>query len=393
MSAPIPLEEAWARLLALAPPAAPETIPVDDAAGRWLARPLAALRTQPARDLSAMDGFAVAGPEPWTITGESRAGRPFDGALETGQAVCISTGAACPPGSDAILIVENAEVHDDVLIARDTPSDAHIRRRGFDFAQGDDLLPAGARIGPAQIALARAAGHGELVVARRPRLAIIECGDELVADPHDAGEDRLPASNGAMVAAMASALVEGLERIGPVADDRAALISALAGTEAEVIVTTAGASVGEHDHVKGALEDWGASLDFWRVAIRPGKPLLVASRGTQIVLSLPGNPASAFVTAYLFLLPLLRAMQGACDAAPRSVPLSLAGALPGGESRREFRRARFVNGHAEPLDERDSSALRTLAAADLLIDRPAHASPAAAGDIVQTYWIGNGGTA
>ena len=151
--------------------------------------------------------------------------------------------------------------------------------------------------------------------------------------------------------------------------------------------------MGAHDHVRGALEDCGAELDFWRVAIRPGKPLLVARLGRQIVLGLPGNPASSFVTAFLFLLPLLRALQGTTDAKPVAISLHLAGDLPAGGDRREFIRARFRDGRAHPIDERDSSALRALAAADLLIDRPVGAAAASAGDSVPTYWLGDGGMA
>lgn len=392
MNPPITLEEAWERLFAIAPTLGQETVPVDEAAGRYLAEPLLACRTQPAQDLSAMDGFAVAGEGPWRIVGESRAGVPFGNSLASGEAARISTGAACPPGTNAILIVENARQGAGTVAATAPPSEAHIRRRGFDFTEGTLLLARGTAIGPAQIALARAAGHGEIVVTRRPRLAVIECGDELVADPGEADDAHLPASNGAMVAALAAPLAGCVDRVGPLPDDRTTLARAFASAhQCDVIVTTAGASVGEHDHVKGALGDVGAGMDFWRVAIRPGKPLMVARLGSQIVLGLPGNPSSAFVTAYLFLLPLLRAMQGAAAALPRSLPMQLTGSLPAGDTRREFWRARFVDGLAEPLNERDSSALRILAAADLLLDRPANAPPAKAGDSVRTYWIGNGG--
>ena len=394
MSAPIALDEAWDRLFALARPLGAETVPVDDAAGRYLAQDLLARRTQPERDLSAMDGFAIRGPGPWRIVGESRAGAPFAGKLAPGQAVRISTGAACPDGTEAVVLIEDAVLDGADLQAQTPQPGRHIRRRGFDFTDGAALLDKGTRIGPAQLALARAAGHGSLSVARRPSAVIVECGDELVADPEDCPIDRLPASNGAMVAAMAAGAGAEVRRIGPLPDDRAALARALADArDADVLVTTAGASVGEHDHVRGALEDCGAELAFWRVAIRPGKPLLVAQRGAQLVLGLPGNPGSSFVTAFLFLLPLLRALQSAARPRPQAVPLLLDTPLPPGGDRREFLRARFEHGRAVPLSERDSSALRTLAAADLLIDRPAGAPVADAGDAVPCYWIGNGGMA
>lgn len=389
----IALEEAWEQLFALARPLGAETVSVDEADGRYLAADLAARRTQPAADLSAMDGFAVAGAGPWRIVGESRAGVPFAGALGEGDATRISTGAACPAGTEAIVLGEDAAIEGGEVRAPAPEPGRWIRRAGFDFAAGAVLLEKGARIGPAQLGLARAAGQGSLEVARRPRLAVLECGDELVADPEACPPDGLPASNGAMLAAMAAGLAE-VRRIGPLPDDRAQLASAFAAaSDADVLVTIGGASVGEHDHIRGALEDSRAELAFWKVAIRPGKPLLVARRGSQVVLGLPGNPASSFVTAYLFVLPLLRALQGAAQALPAAIPLPLAHPVPRGCDRREFLRARFVDGHTLPLSERDSSALRTLAAADLLIDRAIGAPPGDAGEAVDCYWLGNGGIA
>ena len=394
MSAPISLEDAWERLFALVRPLGAETVPVDQAVDRFLAADLYACRTQPADDLSAMDGFAVCGPGPWRIVGESRAGLPFANALAPGEAARISTGAACPAGTAGVVIIEDAVVNAATLTAEAPEPGRHIRRRGFDFAAGTALLNAGRLIGPAQLALARTAGHAAVEVACRPRVAVLECGDELVGDPQDCPPDRLPASNGAMVAAMARAVGADTRRVGPLSDDRAALARAIEeAADADVLVTTAGASVGEHDHVRGALEDCWAQLAFWRVAIRPGKPLLVAQRGTQLILGLPGNPASSFVTAFLFVLPLIRALQGAARRVPEPIALALGTSLPPGSNRREFQRGRFEDGRAVPLGERDSSALRSLAAADLLIDRPIRAPAAQAGAMIPCYWIGNGGMA
>lgn len=390
----ITLEEAWELLFALAHPLPSETIPVDQAAGRYLAEDLPARRTQPALDLSAMDGFAVRGAEPWRIVGETRAGTPFAGSLAIGEAVRISTGAACPAGTDGIVIIEDAAVADEVLRASTPEPGRWIRRAGFDFTAGDLLLRCGIQLGAAHLGLALAGGHGQVAVARRPRLAILECGDELAPDPAHCPVEQVPASNGAMIAAMAAPLSSEQRRIGPVPDRRSALASAMAqASDADVLVTIGGASVGAHDHVRGAVEDAGGQLAMWRVAIRPGKPMLMARRGDQIILGLPGNPNSAFVTAFLFLLPLLRALQGALPPTPVTIPLALSEPVQAGGKRREFRRARLVGGRACPLGERDSSALSTLAAADVLIDRPIDAPPAAAGDLVPCYWIGNGGIA
>lgn len=394
MTPPILLEDAWAQLFALVRPLGAERIPIDEATGRYLAEPLMAGRTQPDGDLSAMDGFAVAGSGPWRIVGESRAGSPFSSSLEPREAIRISTGGACPGGTTGIVLLEDAAVEGARLTSPDPAPHRWIRRRGFDFVAGAPLLAAGQRIGPAQLALARAAGHAELAVFRRPQIAVIECGDELAADPRVCPPGHLPASNGAMVAAMAAAAGAQATRMGPLPDHRSTLSGALAqASSADVLVTTAGASVGEHDHVRGALEDCGAELAFWRVAIRPGKPLLMGRLGRQLVLGLPGNPASSFVTAFLFLLPLLRALQGAARPLPAAISLPLATALAAGRERREFLRGRLGDGQALPLDERDSSALRTLGAADLLIDRPIDAPPASAGALAACYLLANGGIA
>ena len=341
-----------------------------------------------------MDGFAVSGPGPWDLIGEARAGHEFDAELCPGQAVRISTGARCPGKTDGIVIVEEGEVAGEALTASPPRENKHIRRRGFDFSERALLLAAGLRLGPAQIALARSGGHGLVSVARRPRVAIIECGDELVANPETCPPDKLPSSNGAMVAAMVRTAGGDARVIGPLPDTRAILAEAIqAAGDADVIVTTAGASVGAHDHVRGALEDCGADIAFWRVAIRPGKPLMVARLGKRIVLGLPGNPASAYVTAFLFLLPFLRSLQGAVRSIPAAITLPVSASLPAGGDRREFLRSTFVDGWAQPLLQRDSSALTTLAQAELLIDRPAGTEEAPAGSMVPCYWLENGGLA
>jgi molybdopterin molybdotransferase len=400
MSAPLELAEAQQRLLDQARPLGPEMVPLDDCLGRWLAADLVARRTQPAADLSAMDGYAVAEPVdgPWAVVGESAAGRPFAGTLQAGEAVRISTGALMPGAAAAVLLQEEALRDGDRLAvaAGGEVSPRHIRRRGFDFTEGDRVLAAGTLIGPAQLALAVAAGHGAgtLGVGRLARVAVLDSGEELVAGAERWEDHQLPASNGAMIAAMAAPLAASVERIGPVPDSMEAIAAALARAEsADVVVTTGGASVGDHDLMRPALEAWGARIDFWRVAMKPGKPLLVARRGEQWILGLPGNPVSSYVTAFLFLLPLLRKLAGAVRYLPRRLTARTMRALPEGGSRLEMIRGGLLDGQVFPLVQQDSSALASLAAADALIERPIDAAPVPEGGEVQVYCLENGGIA
>jgi len=397
VTALLPLEEAQARLLALASPLPVEHIAVEEAAGYYLAAPLLARRTQPAGDVSAMDGYAVAGGSlagPWRVIGESAAGHPSGETVTAGDAVRISTGALMPPGAGAVILQEDlARTIDTIALTGKAPhpADRHIRRRGMDFVEGASLLPGGTRIGPAQIALGIAAGHTHLPVHRAAQVAILDCGDELARPDEPCPPHRIPASNGAMLAAMLAAAGPcRIARLGPVPDRLDAFAAAFAGaTDADVIVTSGGASVGDHDLVRPALAAWGAKLAFWKVAIKPGKPLLVATRETgdrrQLIVGLPGNPASSLVTAHVFLLPVLRALLGAGQPLPPSVTASLAAPLPAGGARREFRRARWNGTTVDPTPEQDSGALAALAASNALIDIPASGNPRRAGDVVTIF--------
>lgn len=397
MTAPLGLEEAQARLLALAPVLPPETVPTHAAIGRILAADIRAARTQPAADLSAMDGYALSpGEGPWRVVGESRAGAPHAGALAAGEALRISTGAIVPAGADRVLLQEDALREGDSLAAAELPPPGrHIRTRGFDFGAGDLLLARGTRITPARLALALAGGHAALPVTRRVRVAVMDSGDELSADPAACLPHQIPASNAAMIAAMLGELGCEVTRIGPVPDTREALAAALAEAEgADVLVTSGGASVGDHDLVKPALAEWGAQIAFWKIAIKPGKPLLVATKGPQVILGLPGNPVSSFVTAFLFALPLVRAAAGELAPLPAAVTLRAGEALPAIGPRREFLRAvraRDPEGETVRIaGSQDSSALTALAAADCLIDRPAHSPALPAGEPVRVFQLRNG---
>ena len=398
MTPPLPLAEAQRRLLALARPLGGERVPTELCIGRYLAAGVAALRTQPAADLSAMDGYAVAGDGPWRVIGESAAGRPFAGRIGPGEALRISTGALMPAGGEAVLLQEEAErVGERLAIAPGgAASERHVRRRGFDFTAGEAVLEAGVRLGPVQLALALAAGHGgaSLEVGRLPRVAVIDSGDELVMSAGQWDDHRLPASNGAMIAALAAPLTASIDRLGPVPDRMEALAEALAlAGQADVVVTTGGASVGDHDLVRPALEAWGAEIDFWRVAMKPGKPILLARRSEQWILGLPGNPVSSYVTAFLFLLPLLRRLAGGNDCLPLELTARAGQAIPPGGARLELIRARLSGNTVTPLGEQDSSAMRALAAANALIVRAIDALPVAAGDDVSVILLENGGIA
>ena len=262
MAALLSLEEAQNRIFDLVDPRPVITLPVDRCIGRYLAEDLRANRTQPPADLSAMDGYAINGDGPWQLVGESRAGHPFETLIGTGECVRISTGASMPEGADRVLIQENAAVEGDlVTCTHDHPDkDKHVRRRGFDFAKGDLVLKAGVRIGPAQLALAIGSGHAKLPVMLPLRVGILDSGDELSANPEDCGPDQIPASNGAMISAMLAELGCEIVRIGPVGDDPDALAEALATADGlDMLVTSGGASVGDHDLMRPALENWGVA--------------------------------------------------------------------------------------------------------------------------------------
>jgi len=385
----LPVADAQARLFAMAPRVATERMLLTSAAGRWAAEPVIALRAQPGADLSSMDGYAIRFddlPGPWRVIGESAAGRAFGGTTERGEAVRIFTGAAMPAGADSVLVQEEAEREGDaLLLAGEGPPrrGMSVRRKGLDFERGAVLIGAGTRLTPAAIALAATGGHGALNVNRRLRVAILATGDELIA-PGTASNDplALPEGNSAMLAAMLADLPVDVTVAGIVPDRLDALVAAFSGATADIVVTTGGASVGDHDLVRPALEAAGGTLDFWRIAIRPGKPMLAGRLGEAMVLGLPGNPVSAFVTATLFLRPLIAAMAGATDPMPHTLRATLADPLPANDHRQDYLRGAIVDGRVSAAALQDSSMLATLARATCLIVRPPHAPPAAVGDPV-----------
>lgn len=387
-SALISVGEAQQRLIAAAPRVGSERLPLAAAGGRWLAGDVVARRNQPEADLSAMDGYALRFddlPGPLSVIGESAAGRPFSGQVGPGEAVRIFTGAHVPPGTDAILVQEEARRDgDSVAMSGEGPGrpGRNIRRRGLDFDEGTLLAQAGDRLTPARVALAIAAGWGEALVNRPVSVGIVTTGDELVAPGTHVGIGQLPESNGAMLETMLRDLPIALNPVGIVPDNLETLTSTFRRFEGDILVTVGGASVGVRDLVRPALLAAGGEIDFWRIAMRPGKPLMAGRLGKTIVLGLPGNPVSAFVTATLFLRPLIAAMAGARDPLPHTIRAILADALPANDHRQDYLRARWQAGGVVPADVQDSSMLRILAESDCLIVRPPHAPAAQNGESV-----------
>lgn len=389
----IGFDEAQARVLALAEPVECETVPIADAHGRWTAAPVVALRTQPARNLSAMDGYAVRVadlPGPWRVIGEATPGASLANGLSAGDAARIFTGASLPADADTIVIQEDVVRDGQTLRLLGAPpsAGAFVRAAGSDFREGETLIAEGERLTPARIALAAMARHGALAVRRRVRVAIISTGDELVAAGEPADVDRLPSSNAPMLAALFAATPAEVIDMGIVRDDRAALTAAFrTAASCDLIVTTGGASVGDHDLVRPALLDAGGAIDFWKIAMRPGKPLMAGRLGDAVVLGLPGNPVSAFVTATLFALPLVARLSGAADPLPKRLRATLGEPLPAVGSRADFVRARWHEGRLRTVGPIDSGMLAPLSNADVLIARAAGAKALPAGAMVEAIAI------
>ena len=387
-------EEAQRRLLALASPLPAVNLALNKAHGRYLASDVIARRTQPAADLSAMDGYAVryadlaAGMQ---IIGESAAGRPFDGTLQPGQAVRIFTGAQVPNDADTILIQEDAAVLDQRLTITGTGPDhmgRHIRKAGSDFNAGEILLSKGQLLNPGAIAVAAMANYSELSIHKSPIISILASGDELVHPGDSINSAQIPSSNSVMLSAILAALPCEVTDHGIAKDDISALQHKLESCEgSDVIVTSGGASVGDHDLVQTALTDMGAEMDFWRVAIRPGKPIMSGKLGNSIVLGLPGNPSSAFVTSVLFLLPLVRYLSGSTEPLPVFFSAPSLQSLPNGGGRTEFIRARVDSDGIRTFGRQDSGLTTPLAVANALLVRPADSKAAKIGDIQKYIYL------
>jgi molybdopterin molybdotransferase len=389
--------DALARVLADVRPCGDEAVALADGFGRTLARDLVARRTQPPCDVSAMDGFAVRAADAaeagatLALVGESAAGRRFAGRLEAGQAVRIFTGAVVPDGADAILIQENADWdRSQVTVREGTAAGRHVRRAGLDFRAGEVGLTAGTRLNPAELALAAAMNHPVLPVVRKPLVAILATGDELVPPGQEPGPDGIVASNTYAVAALAKAAGAAVHDLGIVGDDLGRQVAAIAQARelgADILVTLGGASVGDHDLVQQALVEAGMDLAFWKIAMRPGKPMMHGAIGPMRVLGLPGNPVSSIVVGILFLRPLVRALSGDPRAgADPTEPAVLGADLAENDLRADYLRGtlRFPDDGGLPVASanraQDSSMLRVLAGAGCLIVRQPFAPPARTGD-------------
>jgi molybdopterin molybdotransferase len=389
------IEDARGCMLAGARPLGTQSAPIDQAHGRVLVEPIDAVRDQPPFDSSAMDGWAVRGADAASasvvldIAGESAAGRGYEGVVQPGQAVRIFTGAAIPAGADAVVIQENAErLGGQVRLGPIEGGPDNIRPRGGDFRAGDRLLDAGVRLDAWRLSLAAASGCGTLLVARRPRVAVLSTGEELVRPPQAPGPWQIYESGSLAICALIEAWGGLPTRLDVARDTEEAVIEAVAGVEADLIVTVGGASVGDYDIVKPALGRLGLRMVVETVNIRPGKPTWFGTlEDERMVLGLPGNPASALVCAELFLKPLVRAMLGA-DPEPRFLPARLLSPLKANGARVHLMRA--LLDHADdgaltvrPLADQDSSLVTVFAQADGLLRRPAGAPAAGVGAIVE----------
>jgi molybdopterin molybdotransferase len=399
MAAMISIEDARAHVLAGLSPTGAEIVALADAWGRVSAADIEARLTHPPQDVSAMDGYAVraADADPRLVVGASPAGHPWAGQVGPGQAVRLFTGSFVPAGADSVVLQEDTDVDGERITIREgIRAGQHIRRAGQDFREGEIMVKAGSRLTPRQIGVAAAANHAWIAVRRRPVIAILATGDEIVLPGERLPEGGIVSSNSHALSALVRAC-GGVPMLLPIAGDtREAIVMAARDAQAaDLLVTTGGASVGDHDLVASALGEMGLALNFWKVAMRPGKPLMHGHLGRLPLLGLPGNPVSAYLCAALFLKPAIERLLGLPGEAPATVPATLAAPLPANDHRADHLRCRLAleNGVliASPASRQDSAMMRILADADGIILRAPHAPVAAAGDTVQVLRLDNMG--
>jgi molybdopterin molybdotransferase len=395
-SAPLlSVRDAHARVIAAFERLPAETVSVADAAGRVLASPAKARLTQPPADLSAMDGYAVraedvpAAPSTLTLVGQAPAGGSYDHALKPGETVRIFTGGPLPMGADAIVIQEDTKADGNKITILEAPRiGRHIRKAGLDFSAGDAPFPAGRLLTTRDVALAAAMNLPWLSVHRKPRVAILSTGNELVLPGEPVGRNQIISSSGIAVAALVRAW-GGEPTLFDIARDEEKLIqdAIAAGAQHDLLITLGGASVGDHDLVQAALKAQDFSLDFWRIAMRPGKPLMFAAKDRARVLGLPGNPVSTLVCALLFMKPAMERMLGQPGDVPPTVPAKLAVDVKQNDNREDYVRSRLTRTAegltVKPHAVQDSSMLSVMAWCSGLMIRPPFDSARKAGDTVQ----------
>ena len=389
----ISVAQALDHVLSHAVPLPPEQVPLDDALGRVLAADLEALRTQPPADVSAMDGYAArasdvaTAPVELRVIGEVAAGRPFTSAVGTGQAARIFTGGVMPAGADTVVVQEITERKPDaVTVLKPVSKGRHIRRQGLDFRRGDTLFSAGHRLSARDLALLAGMNHPIVPVHRRPKVALFATGDELVPPGTEPGPGQIVYSNGFALAALARQEGTAVVDLGLVKDKLEPTVAAVRAARqdaADILVTTGGASVGEYDLVHKAFAAEGMDLSFWKVAMRPGRPLMYGRLAGMQVLGLPGNPVSAYVCAFLFLVPLIRRMSGRSDLAMPTESALLGSDLSANDERADYLRATLRESSEGPIATafpvQDSSMMVPLAKADCLIIRKPYAPASGAG--------------
>jgi molybdopterin molybdotransferase len=395
----LPVDDAIARIGAAITPLSTERVAVSHAGGRVLADALTARRTQPPFDGSAMDGYAVriedvfAAPSSLKVVGESAAGGSFNQLVGQGQAVRIFTGAPLPAGADTVVIQEDTTRDGDTVLINEAPKPGqHIRRAGIDFRVGDTFFQAGRRLSASDVALAAAMNIPEVTVFKKPRVAFFATGDELVLPGETPGPNQIVSSNSAGLSALIEEFGGEPLDLGIARDNEASIKEcAERAHDADILVTVGGASVGDHDLVQPVLVSMGLSVDFWRIAMRPGKPLMFGDLKGMPFLGLPGNPVSALVCGQLFLRTAIDARQGMDATHPPRVPITLGVDLKENDKRQDYLRAtlQVVEGAwiATPLNRQDSSMLSSLSKCHCLLVRPPHAPAAKTGDLCQAVLL------
>jgi len=391
----ISVEKAFKRIVDTAKALPTERLALADCSGRVLAGSISARRSQPGSDVSAMDGYAVLSSDltgkevSLKLIGESAAGMPFGSQLASGETVRIFTGAPVPDGADQVVIQENTgPAEGGIFTDKMANKGKNIRFKGYDFSEKQVVLEAGTYITPKSLGIAASAGHSHLMVHRAPQIALLATGDELVSpDAKKFGAHETVNSTVPQLQAMLRDIGAEAIDMGQAGDDLSSLKKAIqSAKDADILVTIGGASVGDRDFMQQALSEEGMTLDFWKVTMKPGKPLIFGHKGKQQILGLPGNPVSAFVCAMLFLRPLVDKLMGRPAPLPTGIPIPTATDLKSNGPRQDYIRARLIGGqgerHVDAAVSQDSGQLSVLAQTDGLIVRPPHAEAVKAGALV-----------